>query len=197
LLSGLDEAEQLVDEGNLEQAIEVLEELQRRYPRREEVLGLLLETCSRHQDMWSYQAACQRFIKANPDEPEIWLALAGSALQNGQAAAAHAAFRHFLSRWPNHQAADDKTRALCDELDGFLRGEIAQQRLQQEDGFQLLELHDEINFHLHSNDDDRVCQTAERLLAHWPNLRRRSTTAARRTSDWVASIWRLAMRDRF
>ena len=75
LLSGLDEAEELLKHRKLDEAAEVLEELQRRYPRRVEPLQMLHEIYIRQHDMWSLQAVCQQIIELAADEDDTWLGL--------------------------------------------------------------------------------------------------------------------------
>jgi len=169
LLSGMDEAEELLKEGNMDDAAEVLEELQRRYPRRVEMLGLLLEVRYRQQDMWSYQAICQRIVDLSPEDDDVWLALAGAALANGQPSAARRAFNHYLNHWPDSAPADD-ARDSRDKLDSFLRLEFAALGVSEAEGFELFLLHDEINFHLHQGEYDRVCDSADRLLRRSPTF---------------------------
>ena len=169
LLSGLNEAEELLKDNDLDTAVEVLEELKRRFPQRPEVLELLLEVYFRQDDMWSYQAACGRLIEIDRDAVDMWLALGGAALGNGQVAKAHWAFNHVLSRWPDHKEAGE-ARRLRDDLEEFLRGEIAKQGMPSEDGFGLLVLHDEINLHLQLGKYDQVVDVASRLHARCPTF---------------------------
>ena len=169
LLSGLVEVEKLIKENNLDAAVEVLEELKRRYPRRLEVFGLLLKAYHRQNDMWSYQAVCERLVELDRESVDLWLALAGTALGNGQLAKAHWAFNHILSRWPDNPEAD-KARDVCDDLEDVLRGELATRGMPQEDGFDLLVLHDEINLQLQVGEYDKVVDVASRLLARCPTF---------------------------
>ena len=161
LLSGLDEAEQLLDEGSIEEAVEILEELARRYPRRLEVLGMLLDAYYQLHDMWSYQSVCQRFTELDPNSAEAWLSLAGVTVGNSQMATAYQAFDHFLSRWPDHSEAA-YARKVCAGLEEILSEEAAKYGLSSQDGLSTLLLHDEINFHLHQGEYAQVLNTAKR-----------------------------------
>ena len=169
LLSGLEQAEDLLERGRVDEAAELLDELRRRFPRRREVPEMQLEVCLRQQNMWSYQAACRQILEIDPHDADIWLASAGAAMMNGQMAVAHQAFTRFLCGWPTHEMAADASEN-CHSLDEFLRSEIAKKRLSEDDGFELFAQHDEVNFHLHQHDYDRVCETAERLLRRWPTF---------------------------
>jgi tetratricopeptide (TPR) repeat protein len=169
LLSGLEEAEELLEEDESEVAVEVLEELRKRYPRRIEVLGLLLDAYQRLQDMWSYQATCERMVALSPHEEEVWLALAGSALSNGQLATARRAFDHFLMHWPESPFAMDAHRSLAG-LDELLQSEYDKFGLPVDKGLELFLLHDEINLRLNLGKYELVCQSTENLLVQCPTF---------------------------
>jgi len=172
LLSGLEEAEELLDEGNLQDAVEVLEELRRRYPRRVEVLQLLRETYFRQHDMWSYQVVCQQTLDLCGDgdvDNELWLTLGAAALTNGQMMTALRAFDHCLAHLPESEPAAG-VRATRVELDAFLHSESAKLGVSDAEGFELFTLHDAVNLHLHQGDYEKVCETAERLLVRWPTF---------------------------
>jgi tetratricopeptide (TPR) repeat protein len=172
LLSGLDEAEELLKKGNLNEAAEVLEELRRRYPRRVEVLQLLRETYFRQHDMWAYQVACQQTLDLCVDgdiDNELWLTLGAAALTNGQMVTALRAFDHHLAHLPEFEPAAG-VRTSRDELDAFLRSESANLGVSVAEGFELFALHEAVNLHLHQGDYEKVCETAKRLLVRWPTF---------------------------
>ena len=77
LLSGLAEAEQLLNQGAIEESIQILEELARRHPRRLEVLGMLLDAYYQQHDMWSYQSVCQQLTELDPDNVDVWFSWPG------------------------------------------------------------------------------------------------------------------------
>lgn len=196
LLSGLEEAEELLQDGDLEAAIKVLEELRRRYPRRSEVLSILLEAYDKSQDMWSYQATCQRLVTLTPSYEEVWLALAGSALANGQLATARRSFDHFLKHWPESPLVDDARRSLVD-LDGLLKSEFDKFGLSADKGLELFLLHDEVNFCLNQGKYEQLCQAAEKLLGHCPtflpalNNRSQAHFLLGRIDAAMADAWRV------
>ncbi len=166
---GLDEAEELLASGAYDRAIEVLGELARRYPRRVEVLSLLAEAYQRTDDRWSYQAICERLVAVDPDEPASWLALAFTAMVNAQPATAQRAFAHLAATWPDHSEAA-QAREMQESLRAFLAEECRRREVNEEIGFRVLLLHDEINLHLHRGKYDKTCEAATRLLAICPTF---------------------------
>ena len=148
LVSGLAEAEELVDEGFIEDSIEILEELARRYPRRFEVLGMLLDAYLQLNDMSSYLSVCQRLIELDPDSVDASLGLAGAALGNGQMATAQSSIQPG-SRPLAGSSGSFAARDVCNVVDEMLEAETTKHGLKLEDSYDLFLLHDEINFHLH------------------------------------------------
>jgi tetratricopeptide (TPR) repeat protein len=169
LLSGLAEAEELLKDRKLDEAAEVLKELQRRYPRRVEPLQMLHGIYILQQNMWSLQAVCQQIVELAADEEDTWLALAGAALCNGQMTTALRAFDHYVAHWPDSAVAA-QARESRDEVKAFLLSEIAKRGIDDAEGLELFALHDAVNFHLHHGDYDRVSSTAEQLLRRWPTF---------------------------
>ncbi len=166
---GLDEAEEWLASGEYDRAVEVLEELARRYPRRAEILFRLAEAYLQTDDRWSYQAICERLAAADPDEPMSWLILASAAMENAQLATAQRAFSHMAATWPDHSEAT-QAREMQESLREFLAEECRRRGMNEEMGFRVLLLHDEVNLHLHRGKFDKTCDAATRLLAICPTF---------------------------
>ena len=169
LLNGLAEAEQLLDEGNLEDCASVLEELARRYPRRVEVYGMLVDVYDELTDDWACQEACRKLLELEQNVIEYWLNYASLALKNAQMATAHQAFMHILTHWPEHFIAK-QAQEICDQLEQTLQAETAIYNVPSEQMYDLLMPHDEINFNLQRHKYDRVINLADRLLAEYPHF---------------------------
>ena len=166
---GIDEADGLLARGKYDQAIEVLDELGRRYPRRVEIVSRLAHAQFKAGNLWSYQATCARLLAIEPDEPMSWLALGSAAVSNEQPATAQRAFAHVASAWPDHPDSA-QARQMQESLLEFLKAEIRRRGLAEEIGIRVLLLHDEINLHLHLGKFDKLCDVAARLLALCPTF---------------------------
>jgi len=169
LYDGLIEAERLDRQGKRVEARELLEDLNRSYPDRAEVLAALVNVYYELDDLTAYQHACQRLIRHRPDDPELCLMLAGSCLTNVRPALALGNFRRFLRRWPDDVRADEvhKTVAFLEEqMEEMLRG----LGLSGEDGLQLAALHEEVLCHLEQGEFDQARQAAEQLLKQHPSF---------------------------
>jgi len=165
----LEEAESLIAEGDYDQAIPLLKELWRRYPRRVEILICLADAHRRANDLWSYQATCEKIVAVAPDAPELWLALGSAAISNTQIVTALRAFGHVADSWPDHPEAGH-AQQMQESLREMLEEELRRRGLEGESGFRVMQLHDAINLHLHCGHYDKVCDTAARLLAICPTF---------------------------
>ena len=164
-----DEAEDLISRGTFDEAIPMLEDLARRYPRRVEIRLCLADAHRRSGDLWSYQATCQKIVDLRPDEPELWLALASAAVTNMQFATAHRAFAHMATTWPDHPDADT-ARETMESMRELLAHECRRRGMGEATGFRVLQLHDAINLNLQCGNYEKVCDTATQLLTLCPTF---------------------------
>src|SRR5215212_524576 len=105
LLAGLDRAESLMESNLLAEARDLLESLDRRYPRQPDLLYQLLNVCYDLKDMKGYRSAAERLSRVVNDDPELDMGLAGAYMANVQLVKALRAFRRFVTRWPDHPRA--------------------------------------------------------------------------------------------
>jgi len=166
---GLEEVDDLFADGKNREALEVLEELGRRYPRQVEVLLSLAEAYHKAGNMWAYQATCERLVVVDPNEPTSWLALISAALGNVQPAVAERALTHLTSTWPDMSEAAEAGKTL-EGLREFLAQECRRRGLDEETGFRVLLMNDELNLQLNLGKYEKVCETATRVLAICPTF---------------------------
>ena len=96
LLSRLGEADALMRDKQWDEALEMLESLDRRYPNRVEVLTALANVFCELHDTRHYQHACERLLRIDPDNADAALGLAGAYAVNLRPTLALRAFRRFL-----------------------------------------------------------------------------------------------------
>ncbi|MGH9942481.1 MAG: tetratricopeptide repeat protein [Pyrinomonadaceae bacterium] len=169
LLGGLAEAETLMERKRWAEARDVLEELDRLYPERLEVLTELTHVNLELGDTRGHLWACERLSRIVPPDPDITLTLAGSSLLNGYPARALLAFRRFVELWPRHeQAAETRQRmvSLSALLDDMLKdfGEHG------EDGLEIAALHEEARLCLEHGKWKQGRRAAETILSRRPNF---------------------------
>lgn len=164
-----DEAETLISRGRPNQAIPILEDLARRYPRRVEVLVCLADAQRRIKDNWSCQLTCEKAVTVAPNSPELWLAWGSAAVTNTQLATAHRAFAHVVDTWPDHPDANE-ARGMRDSLLDFLDQQCRRRGIDEGSKLHVMRLHDAINLHLNCRHFERVCATAAQLLAICPTF---------------------------
>ena len=169
LFDALTEADRLDRQGKWVEARELLEDLNRSYPDRAEVLTALVNVYYELDDITSYQHACERLIRHRPDDPDVNLMLAGACLTNVRPALALGNFRRFLRRWPDDARADEvrKTVAFLEDQMEELLQDLG---LCGEEGLQLAALHEEVLCYLEQGEFDQARQTAEQLLKQNPSF---------------------------
>lgn len=108
----LDEADALLEKGKASEALEILEELDERYPNQAYVLEMLVDAYYDLEDVRSYLPAIRRLHRLTPNRAEIKLGLAGAYLANDCPALALITFRELLKRWPQHEQAEDVRKTV-------------------------------------------------------------------------------------
>ena len=102
LFDDLKEVEVLTQRKRWTEARDRLEQLNRRYPHRSEVLMLLIHVYFELRAMREYQATLEQLCVLEPDDPEFVLGLASAYAANDRPTLALRTFRQFLERWPDH-----------------------------------------------------------------------------------------------
>ncbi|NJM40623.1 MAG: tetratricopeptide repeat protein [Anaerolineae bacterium] len=113
---GLEEADVLTQRGNLLAARQVLDDLDRQYPNREEILTDLVNLNIQLNNLPNLIATCERLIKVSPYIPEAHISLAGAYLDSNYPTLALHRFRHFVKQFSSHQRASE-IRELVTELE--------------------------------------------------------------------------------
>lgn len=169
LYDGLGKAYRLDRQREWDQARDLLQDLDRRYPNRAEVLAGLLNVYYELGDVTSYQFACQRLVSLRPDDPDLRLMLAGSCMENVRPALALRNFRCFLERWPDDVRAPDVRKTFAG-LEAEMEEVLQDLGLTGEAGLQLAALHEEVLCCLQQGEYGQVCQLAEQLLKRHPEF---------------------------
>jgi tetratricopeptide (TPR) repeat protein len=169
LLEGLQEADRLMRKKRWAEARNLLEELDRRYPHRPEVLTDLVNVYYELQDTELYQYACERLLKADPGNADVALGLAGAYVANLRPALALRAFRRFLKRWPDDERAAE-VRETVAELEAEMPGLLKDLDISAEERRQLAIQHEEMQVYLGQRRFRQARRTAEAILQRYPNF---------------------------
>ena len=169
MLRQVDQAEQLEEDGQAAEAYKLLQDLNRQYPRRPEVLSALINVCFTLNDLPSYQAACEELVPLQPHDPDLRLGLAGSCMANMRPALALRHFRVFLERWPNDIRAEEVRRTAA-ELKDALDRTLEDLGLTGKEGIAIAVLHEQILGAMGRADLAKVQTLAEELLQIKPDF---------------------------
>lgn len=83
LREGLQEADSLLERGKPQQALELLSELDKSFPRQLDVLGLMANANLDMDNQHGYLHAIHKLHELTPHRAEVKLGLAGAYLSNG------------------------------------------------------------------------------------------------------------------
>ncbi len=161
------EASQLLIDGKPQEARDILEELDRRYPGKAPVLEMLLDACYDLRDILSYEWVCYRLCKLKPDDADLTMAMAGAYIMNFRPALAIQTLEKFLRRWSGHERADEARQTLEDIRKG-LRLELGELDLAEAEAFELARMNDEVRFFLEHGLYPQGKLAAEKLLKRYP-----------------------------
>ena len=112
LREGLAEADGLLSKNKPQEALDLLQELDRKFPRQTDLLGLMANTYIELGNQHGYLYALYQLHNLTPNRAEIKLGLAGACLANGRVALALRTFRQFLKQWPHDERADDVQKTV-------------------------------------------------------------------------------------
>jgi tetratricopeptide (TPR) repeat protein len=170
LAPGLNQVNALMRRKRWHEAREILNDLDRRYPNREEVLTNLVNACYELHDMQGYQHACERLLRLTPDNADATLGLAGAYLVNMRPVLALRTFHRFLERWPDHKRAGEVRNTVAD-LEARMDSVLAELGGPPgNEGLELAAQHEEILSLLEQGRHSEVCTVAGRLLRRYPDF---------------------------
>lgn len=169
LEKALAEVDGLVNQKHWAEAQELLEELDRRYPKLPEVLSELAYVCFELGDTERYQFACERLLEVDPDDADALLWLADAYLSNSHLALSLQAFRQFHLRWPDHESAEDARETIA-ILETDLPKLLTQKDMTKDEAFELALQHDQTVSYMEQGRYHLARRTAEKILRHYPEF---------------------------
>ena len=96
LQEGLDKADHLLAQGKPLQALNLLHELDKKFPHQPDILGLMMNAHLDTGNQHDYLHAVYNLHELTPNQAGVKLGLAGAYLSNGYLALALQTFRQFL-----------------------------------------------------------------------------------------------------
>ena len=169
LREGLAEADELLSKNKPQDALELLQELDRKFPRQTDVLGLMANTYIELGNQHGYLHALYQLHNLTPNRAEIKLGLAGAYLANGRMALALRIFRQFLKQWPHDERVDDVQKTIS-QLEQGLTETLSQLDISLEDGLDFACKHEELQVLMEFGNYERGKQLAKTLLEQRPHF---------------------------
>jgi tetratricopeptide (TPR) repeat protein len=108
----LDEIHQCIDDGDIDEALHLLDLLANRFPKSAAVAEVELGVYGRVGDHARASRAAKRLLKQVPQNPEAMYGYADAALRCFRVSLALIQFRKFLDRWPHHELTGRAQEAI-------------------------------------------------------------------------------------
>ena len=170
LREGLNEAGDLLEKyGQYEEALELLRDLNKRYPRQEDVLGMTANAYLDRGDMHGYLNTMYRLHKIASNRAEVKFGLAGAYMSEGWLALAYQTFGEFLKKWKNHERTKDAEDALVMLKEG-LDDILAQLGLDFENGLKFAAQHELLQVFMGLGEYRQCKKLAKRLIKERPDF---------------------------
>ncbi len=169
LVDGLDEASSLRRRRRFAEARDLLESLEKRYPRRPEVLAALLDVYHQMGDMRGYVTTCEHYLALEPNHPELTAALAAAYMNNMRPFLGLRTFRRFLERWPDHPKAGE-IRDIVTKMEPDIAELLADTGIGGDDAEEVAALHEQVQSLLTPETLSTARRKAEELHRRRPDF---------------------------
>lgn len=167
LYKELDEAEELVLE-DTDEAIKRLENLNRRFPYRPEILGVMVNAYAFAKNNTKMVWACRKLLKYQQNLSFVMNNLAIGYATEGRVALATKTYREMLKKFPNEDS--DKNRETLSVFEAEVNKiMLSNDFTSGEDGFEMACLHEEAQVLLDEGEYSQARQTALQILRKHPN----------------------------
>jgi tetratricopeptide (TPR) repeat protein len=170
LIDGLAEVEELLEDEEWEAAVDLLEPLNRRYPRQPIVLAMLVAAYQELGELEPALPLARQLAALRPNDPAIQLMAATTYLGASYPFLAVEGFRRYVERWPDGEDVDN-ARETIEGLEAEYPAMLADMQLTGEDGPELARLVEEGRALLEEGHYARARQNFEAVLRRRPDHR--------------------------
>jgi len=118
LIVGIDNAHNLLSKKRWNEARELLEDINKRFPNHPNVLISLMEVYFELCKMVDYERVCEQLVKLRSQDPDLLLSLAGAYMSNDRPSLALKTFKNYIARWPTHASVEEahQTAASLEDI---------------------------------------------------------------------------------
>ncbi len=165
LLIALDEVDERISRRDFSTALEILNELEVRWPNHRLILSQLVNLYRDLGDIGSMEKTAERWARVSPNDPDVIAQWSWSLGMAGMPALAKQAIRQFLERWPDHSLSvgmRDDILVKCQEQALDLIRSLGLN--DDEHGWRVVETHERIFQATQRSEIDRVIQLGEAAL---------------------------------
>jgi Flp pilus assembly protein TadD len=165
----LHEVAELIDSGDLSEALARLEEIAQRTPHRVDVFETMQYVALEVNDAKAMLNASLRLTELQPNEPLQHYNLIGAYQANIFVALIVQTGERFLERWPDFEAPNDLPK-LVKELKKNLKKEAVKLELPEDSWLDIMVLHERVQVALMLNKYEETRRLASELIASAPHF---------------------------
>jgi tetratricopeptide (TPR) repeat protein len=169
LARGLDESARCIDEGDLEEAREILDELDARYPNHQAVLRLQAELAAETRDDVLLLHATERLHRLDPDDQMALALLATACVANRYPIRALRYCHELIERWPDMPEIST-IREMLEPLEAGVPAALAQAGLEGDEGLEIVGLLEDARKLAAEGEFAQARRVTERLLERRPDF---------------------------
>lgn len=169
LLAQLAKAHAQMRRQNWDQAIEILQNLETKYPQEPDVYISQINLYYEIGDMLHYQYACERLIEIQPNNADATLGLAGAYMANVRPMLALQTFRRFIEIWPQHKRTQNVQETI-EKLETTTREIITNLGLTGPDAMKIATLHEKAGGLLELNKYLEAREIEHKILEMCPDF---------------------------
>lgn len=166
-LKKLDIAEDLLENGQIAEARQVLEDLHRQHPARTDILQSLAYACHELGSTSNYLKYCIKLCRLMPNDAQSVLILSTAYALDGRPALALRTQRYFVDNWPQHEEAEG-IRQMIAQMGPGLEEVIISSGLTGDDRVEAAEMHEELQIALNQNRYEEANALADQLIERYP-----------------------------
>jgi len=185
--------DQMIEAGELPEAVQKLKELAHRLPNRVEVFETMFMLAVELKDKEALLHAAIRLAELQPNIPAHHFNLFGAYMQNIMPALALKTGRYFLSRWPDDWELGQDIQKEVGQLADLLQKEALKLQLPEDGWLEPMVLHEKVQVALSQNKYEETRRLAAQLITMAPHFP--SPYNNRSLASWLLGEAEAAMAD--
>lgn len=168
LAKSLDEAYKLIENKDYEEALHLLLQLDKSYPRQFYVMNMLVVASQELGDNNRIMYGCENMIKIAPNDPNYWIILVGAYMAGFYPLLAIQTIQQFIKRFPHHEEVT-RMQDTMEQLEQQFSEAFEETDLPYEEARDMARISEQIQVHFNHGLYTSARREAETLVRRWPS----------------------------